>query len=337
MIKMPSVYRYRLFFTRSLTEERMKQATKQPQTQRPAQAAPVQKEVRAEAFILVDSAGRKRAHLKTINHQGYNDTVLAFHDEEGHLRLTLRDSWEEATLNLFGQVNGVTEEMMIVGYKGNTVGTIAPGITICDDTGHDRIFLGVRANSEERLTLVGRDDAQTGINADGLTTWNDKDEVVAEVGILSQAEPPTSAAPAGSSTATPARQADGVAALIEDPQREMEAAIDELRFLVENETPYHVLLTELMLLLHRISVQPGMVGKDCLEFAVGRCYHWTLEAQAAQQAHLATLLQTRSAGSSEPPRDSALCPAPDKPRPSRRCRAARGFRRSRDASRRVRA
>lgn len=261
----------------------MKQATKQTQALPMSRAPRVTKEVRAEAFILVDSQSRVRAELKTVQSvSGSTSTTLALHDEEGRLRATLRDDWQEASLNFFSEVRGETQEVLMVGYRPNIRNTLEPCLTITDSTGSDRIALRASEGQDARLVLTDPDTTQLVINPEGLAAWDNKGNLALE---LSKSE-------AGKAVTTPAKPLTQATKLT-DPQAEMEAAIDKLLQSFEQEVKPSEFMTELMLLLHIIAVQPDMGSRDCLDFAVARCYYWTTDAETARDTYLARLLQAQ--------------------------------------------
>lgn len=167
------------------------------------------KEVRAEAFVLVDSEGRERAELKTIPNVGYTDTVLSFHDEQGNLRLTLRDSHNESLLSIFGPVQGQPEEVLTVGYRPNLKGTLEPGVVIAHVAGTAPIRLQAEIGKEGKIEVMGLDGRQTLIDADGLTVWDAQENIVADIGVTPQA------APMGSYASRCQQLAEAMAAVIE--------------------------------------------------------------------------------------------------------------------------
>lgn len=182
----------------------MKQTARPKQAQLAPPAPPAQKEVRAEKFVLVDSQGRERATLRTIPAGDRSDTALALFDERGHLRLSLREGWQESAVTIFDQVHGGTEEVVRVGYRGDAKSEPAPGLTVFDGIGNRRAYLKVDAEGEGQLTIRGRDGAQTGISSDGLTVWGKDDEIVTEIGILSNAATEDSNDPAPGAPPQPA-------------------------------------------------------------------------------------------------------------------------------------
>lgn len=186
------------------------------------------KEVRAEAFVLVDSAGRERAELKTIPmHDARTDTVLSLRDERGQLRLTLREGHGEAALNFFREVNGQVENLLQVGYTPNTDGGVTPGIGIADFAGSATIRLQVEMDKEGQIDILSQDGRQTSIDADGLTVWNAADEIVADVGVTSQA------APMGSYAARCQQLAEAMAAVIEHEECSVTAYDTITQFLTD--------------------------------------------------------------------------------------------------------
>lgn len=72
------------------------------------------KEIRAESFVLVNSKGKCRAELSTINDE---DAVFVLFDGKGRLRLTLRGGAREATLSIFGEDARQVTEKVVIGWN----------------------------------------------------------------------------------------------------------------------------------------------------------------------------------------------------------------------------
>lgn len=92
----------------------------------------------------------------------------------------------------------------------------------------------------------------------------------------------------------PVRETATIVAPINDPQAEMEKSIDGLMMCFCSNASDSEKATELMLFLYRLLAQRNQVTKDCLSWAVDRCFLWTREHQTARDAYLSAQLKERT-------------------------------------------
>jgi hypothetical protein len=124
--------------------------------------------------------------------------VLALHDADGNLRLTLRAGKHEATLNAIAGRGETTEQVVTVGYEPNSVGATAPGMTICDESGAERVRLRSGAEGGGEVMITDADGTSAALGTAGMTLWDAADQVVGEFGPRPDPQPtrpaPTAAA-----------------------------------------------------------------------------------------------------------------------------------------------
>lgn len=81
---------------------------------------------------------------------------------------------------------------------------------------------------------------------------------------------------------------------VKDAELEMRQAVDGLLMLLLSEAEDEEIVSGLMIFLHQIAEQHPVAMQDCLQWAVTRCYQWTMNCNQAQKAYAASILQERA-------------------------------------------
>jgi hypothetical protein len=170
----------------------MKQSTKRAQGTGARRESAAVKEMRAERFVLVDAGGRERARLHALG----GEAVFTLRDAGGNLRLTMRAGEQEATLGAFAGRGETTEQVISLGYEPNVVGAAAPGLTICDGSGAERVRLRAGAEGGGEVMMTDAAGTSAALGAAGMTLWDAADQVIGEFGPRPDPQPPARCAAA---------------------------------------------------------------------------------------------------------------------------------------------